>query len=154
MEDTLMRIAYIMLIIGLLAGSAFAGCAADAYRKSCASCQFDQNGKMEESCYQGYKASGISCTSAAHPIASAAYAQGKCPGIEACASELGSCNAQVSSGTDKATCEEGSANTCYAAADICVDQAARECGEKATECKAPESFILLTLLGAFFYRRN
>ena len=131
----------------LFSGAAFAGmtCSADAYRNSCASCTFDANGKIDQKCYQEKKSAGIGCVSASHPIASAAYAQGKCPGIDTCASQLQACQASVSTGNDSFDCKEGSANTCFAAADICVDSASRECGEKPPECKAPAGLILLVV---------
>ena len=140
------------LALLLLSGVAFAGmtCAADAYRNSCSGCGFDENGKMNQSCYQEKKAGGIACVSGAHAIASAQYAIGKCPGIDTCASQLQSCQSQASSGNDKADCEEGSSAVCFAASDYCVDSAARECGEKPPECKAPAGLILLVVGLAFF----
>jgi len=137
---------------------AFAGmtCSADAYARSCAGCTFDANGKIDQKCYQEKKSAGIGCVSAAHVIASTAYAQGKCPGIDTCASQLQACQSQVGTGNDKADCAEGSVSTCFATADICVDQASRECGEKPPECKAPTGMILLVvgLVFAGFARRG
>ena len=131
----------------LFSGAAFAGmtCSADAYRNSCAGCGFDASGKMNQTCYQEKKAGGIACVSTAHAIASTEYAAGKCPGIGTCASQLQSCQSSVSTGNDSADCKEGSMNTCFAAADICVDSAARECGEKPPECKAPAGLIMLVV---------
>jgi hypothetical protein len=136
-----------LIALLLLSGAAFAGmtCSADAYRNSCAGCAFDANGKIDQKCYQEKKSAGIACVSASHAIASAAYAAGKCPGIDTCASQLQSCQAQMSSGNDSADCKEGSMNTCFAAADICVDSASLECGERPTECKAPGALIMLVV---------
>ena len=139
------------LALLLLSGVTFAGmtCAASAYRDSCAQCPFDSSGKMDKKCYDDKKAAGIACVSGAHAIASTQYAMGKCPGIDACASELQACQAQASSGSDKANCEEGSMATCFAVSDICVDKAALDCGEKPPECKAPAGLILLVVGMAF-----
>ena len=139
----------------LFSGVAFAGmtCAADAYRNSCSGCSFDANGKMNQSCYQEKKAGGIACVSAAHVIASAEYAAGKCPGIDACASDLQECQAHVASGNEKEDCAEGSMATCFAISDTCVDKAALDCGEKPPDCKAPAALIMLVVgfvfLGGF-----
>jgi hypothetical protein len=129
----------------LFSGVAFAGmtCAADAYRNSCSSCTFDANGKMDQACYNEKKSAGIGCVSAAHIIASTAYAQGKCPGIDTCASQLSACQAQVGTGSDKENCNEGSMAMCFATSDICVDRAALDCGERPPECKAPAALIML-----------
>lgn len=135
----------------LFSGAAFAGmtCSADAYRNSCAQCTFDANGKIDQKCYQEKKSAGIGCVSTSHAIASAAYAQGKCPGIDTCASQLQACQAQAGTGNDKADCAEGSVSVCFAAADNCVDSAARECGEKPPECKGPAGLIMLIVGLAF-----
>jgi len=140
-----------VLALLLFSGAAFAGmtCAADAYRNSCAGCGFDASGKMNQTCYQQKKAGGIACVSASHAIASAAYAAGKCPGIDACASELQACQSQYGSGNDKADCAEGSLSVCFSASDQCVDKAAAECGEKPPECKAPAAMIMLVAGLAF-----
>jgi hypothetical protein len=131
-------------------------CAADAYARSCAGCSFGENGKIDQQCYQEKKNAGIACVSASHAIATAAYAQGKCPGIDACAEELRACQAQYGTGNDKADCAEGSASTCFAASDRCVDKAALECGEKPPECAAPAGLIMLVVGMAFvgFARRG
>ncbi|MFA5929645.1 MAG: hypothetical protein WC861_02075 [Candidatus Micrarchaeia archaeon] len=140
-----------MVALLLFSGAAFAGmtCSADAYRNSCAGCAFDASGKMDQSCYQEKKSAGIGCVGTSHAIASAAYAQGKCPGIDACASELQACQSQYGSGNDSADCKEGSLSVCFAASDQCVDRAAAECGEKPPECKAPAALIMLVVGLAF-----
>jgi len=136
----------------LLAGLAFAGCASDAYTKTCASCPFDENGKVDSSCKSGYQSSGTACVSTSYPIMSAQYAQGKCPAVDACADELHSCTAQYSTGNDKADCVEGSASACYAAADICVSKAARGCGEIERQCPGSSAGFILLLLGIGFVK--
>ncbi|MCX6771068.1 MAG: hypothetical protein NTX79_03360 [Candidatus Micrarchaeota archaeon] len=140
-----------IIALVLLSGVAFAGmtCAADAYRNSCAGCSFDASGKMNQTCYQEKKAGGIACVSTSHAIASAAYAAGKCPGIDACASQLQSCQSQEGSGNDKADCSEGGMGVCFALSDSCVDKAALDCGEKPPDCKAPAALILLVVGLAF-----
>ena len=147
----------VLALFGLLIGASFAvSCAADAYRKTCASCSFDANGRVDQSCSSGYKNSGISCTSTSYPIMSGKYAAGECPQVDACASELQSCVAQYSSGDDRADCNEGSLAVCYSAADSCTKSAAVACGEVEQQCGAP-SFILmgmLALAGFAYYRKN
>jgi hypothetical protein len=149
MAKTILLGAIIALL--LFSGVAFAGmtCAVDAYRNSCASCPFDEKGKMNQTCYSEKKSAGIGCVSAAHIIASTAYAQGKCPGIDACASQLTACQSQVTTGNDKENCNEGSMGMCFATSDICVDRAALDCGERPPECKAPTGLILLVAGLAF-----
>jgi len=148
-----------MVALLLFSGAAFAGmsCAADAYARSCAGCTFDENGKIDQKCYQEKRSAGIGCVGASHAIASAAYAQGKCPGIDACADQLRSCQAQYASGNDKADCAEGSVAVCFSASDHCVDSASLECGEKPPECKAPAAMIMLVaslVFAAGFVRKG
>jgi len=135
----------------LFSGAAFAGmsCAADAYARSCSGCPFDANGKIDQKCYQEKKSAGIACVSTSHAIASAAYAAGKCPGIDACASELQSCQSSYASGNDKADCAEGSVSVCFSASDQCVDKAALECGEKPPSCTGAPALIMLVVGLAF-----
>ncbi|VVC01608.1 Uncharacterised protein [uncultured archaeon] len=143
----------------VFAGSTFAAasCAADAYRKSCSSCPFDDRGKMDQPCYQGYQSGGTACVSASYPMAAGLYAQGKCPDIDACASELSSCKAQYSSGNDTADCAEGSVSVCFSAADQCVAKAAAKCEGIKPPCGLPIGLIALAIGGAFlagFVRRE
>ncbi len=129
----------------LLAPLSFsATCAADAYGKACSFCPFDASGKMDQSCYGGYKASGTACTSASYPIMAAKYAKGECPAVDACASELSACTSQYSSGNDSADCQEGSLAICFASADQCAKSAAIKCGEIGqSQCAAAPAFVLL-----------
>jgi hypothetical protein len=146
----LVAFAGLMLILPAL----FAGCAADAYQKACSSCPFDENGKTDRSCMDGYKASGTACISTSYPLTAAKYAQGECPAIDECASELSSCSAQYSSGNDKADCQEGSLAICYAAADECTKQAAVKCGEIKNPCGSASVIMLLILAGTAFVSRK
>jgi hypothetical protein len=141
----------ILVLSFVFAGSVFAAtCAADAYRKSCASCQFDnKTGKMDTECYKGYQSGGTSCVATSYPIAAGLYAQGKCPGIDACASEMTSCKSQYASGNDKADCAEGSVGVCFAAADECVKKAVIKCENPQGGCPAPSGLIML-VIGAVF----
>jgi len=142
-----------ILVFGLiLAPLAFAGCAADAYSKACASCSFDQYGKIDSSCSGGYKASGTACVSASYPIMAAKYADGKCPQVDSCASELQSCVAQYNTGNDKADCQEGSVGVCYAAADQCTKSAAVKCGEIEQQCQGSSAGFILLFAGLLFVR--
>lgn len=151
-----MKTIFVVMLFGLLVGSSFAAsCAADAYRKSCAQCSFDASGKMDRSCSDGFRGSGITCTSTTYPIMSGKYAAGQCPQVDACAEELRSCTAQYASGDERADCQEGSVAVCYAAADQCTSSAARACGE-VEQCGAP-AFVLmgmLALAGFAYYRKN
>jgi hypothetical protein len=111
---------------------------------------------MDRSCSDGYRSSGITCTSTSYPIMSGKYAAGQCPQVDACASELQSCVAQYSSGDERADCQEGSVGVCYSAADQCTRSAARACGEVESPCSAP-AFVLmgaLALAGFAYYRKN
>ena len=152
-----MKKTLVLLLFGLLIGASFAAsCARDAYKKSCASCPFDANGKMDRSCSDGYKQSGIACTSASYPIMSTKYAAGQCPQVDACASELQACVAQYSTGDDRADCEEGAMELCYFSADQCTKNAAVACGEVEERC-GPPSFILMGVLALAvfaYYNRN
>jgi hypothetical protein len=139
-------------------GASFAAsCAADAYAKSCASCPFDnKTGKMDQSCYKGYQNSGTACVSTSYPVTAGLYAQGKCPEIDACASELSSCKSQYASGNDKADCAEGSVSTCFSAADACVRKAVAKC-EDIKPCPGQTGLIMLlagAILIAGFIRRK
>lgn len=143
----------VILVLGLFtAPLAFAGCASDAYNKACASCSFDQYGKIDSSCSGGYKASGTACVSASYPIMAAKYADGKCPEVDSCASELESCVAQYNSGDDRADCQEGSVGVCYAAADSCTKQAAIKCGEVQNPCPGSSAAFILLFAGIGFLR--
>ncbi|VVC04446.1 Uncharacterised protein [Candidatus Bilamarchaeum dharawalense] len=148
-----------LLIFGLiliLTGTLFAGCASDAYGKACASCPFDSQGKMDQNCYGGYKASGITCTSTSYPIMSGKYAEGKCSAVDECTSELSSCTAQYQSGNDKTDCQEGSLSICFAAADSCMKSAAVKCGEIESPCATPAAgfVVLFGMLGFLKIRKN
>jgi hypothetical protein len=139
-------------ILALLAGSVFAGCAAEAYSKTCNSCQFDENGKVDSSCKSGYQSSGTSCVSMSYPIMSAKYADGKCPAVDSCADELRSCTAQYSTGNDSEDCREGSTAICYAAADQCVKSAAVKCGEIESPCPGSSAGFILLFAGLAFVK--
>jgi hypothetical protein len=146
---------FITIVFMLLGGAVFAGCAQDAFNKACGSCTFDANGKIDKSCQSGYQSSGTTCVSASYPIMAGKYAAGQCPEVDSCASELRSCTAQVSGGNDKADCQEGSVTTCYAAADICVRQAAVKCGEiENQQCTGAPAGLILLLAGVGFVSRK
>lgn len=142
------------LILGIIAvaGTAAAGCASEAYCNACASCSFDENGRIDESCQQGLQSSGTACVSASYPIMSVEYARGKCPEVDACADELRTCTAQYSSGDDKADCQEGSVGVCYSAADACVRSAAVKCGEIVTQCPGTGATFALLFAGLAFVK--
>ncbi|MDD5337539.1 MAG: hypothetical protein PHS02_03590 [Candidatus ainarchaeum sp.] len=126
--------------------SSAAGCSAKSYADACANCPVDASGKMDASCYSGYKSSGITCVSTSYPIASGKYAAGQCPGIDACAQELQTCQNQYSSGNDSADCQEGSVAICYGAADECVKQAAVKCGEVEKQCPGSSAALIIPFL--------
>lgn len=138
----------LMLVLPAL----FAGCASDAYNKACASCTFDADGKIDQSCMGGYKASGTACVSTSYPIMAAKYARGECPAVDACAEELSSCVAQYSSGNDRADCTEGSVGVCYAAADSCTRSAAGQCGEIEKQCPGSAATFILLFAGMAFVK--
>jgi hypothetical protein len=84
----------------------------------------------------------------------AKYADGKCPQVDGCASELSSCSAQYATGNDKADCQEGSVAVCYAAADQCMKQAAIKCGEIEPPCPGAGAGLVLLLVGIGFLKRS
>ena len=148
-----------MIIMGgifllMLAPVAFAGCASESYAKACTSCSFDAQGKIDQSCMDGYKTSGTACVSTSYPIMAAKYSAGNCSQVDQCASELQSCVNQYSTGNDSDDCKEGSVAICYASADECTRSAASECGEIQNVCKPPAAMVLLVLAGALFYSRR
>jgi len=147
-------IALVGLVLLFVAPVAFAGCASESYAKSCASCSFDANGKIDQSCMNGYKSSGTACVSTSYPVMAAKYSAGNCSQVDECASQLQSCTAQYSTGNDSADCKEGSMAVCYTIADQCTSSAAGKCSDLESPCKAPEAFILLVLVGALFYSRR
>jgi hypothetical protein len=140
-------------ILVLLSGAVFAGCASEAYSKTCNSCSFDANGKVDRSCSDGYKNGGTACVSTSYPLMAAKYSEGKCPQLESCADELRSCTAQYNSGDDKADCAEGSAAVCYAAADLCTKSAAAKCNDLEVEtCGNPVEIFSFIFAGLVFVR--
>ncbi|MDD5171553.1 MAG: hypothetical protein PHF60_00795 [Candidatus ainarchaeum sp.] len=143
-----------ILVLGLiLAPLAFAAnCAASSYAGACSMCSFDAQGRMADTCWQGYKLQGTTCMSSKYPIMATAYSQGKCPQVDECASELQSCIAQYSSGDDKADCQEGSLAVCYAASDECVKSAAVKCGELESPCPGSSTAFILLFAGLLFVR--
>jgi hypothetical protein len=143
------------ILLVLISGS-FAGCASEAYAKTCASCGFDKDGKVDQSCSKGYQTSGTACVSTSYPIMAGKYATGQCPQVDECAAELSSCNAQMSTGDDKADCAEGSKASCYAAADVCTRSAAVKCGEIENQTCGGSSaaFVLLFAGLGFVHLKN
>jgi hypothetical protein len=132
------------ILFVLAAGIAFAGCASQAYNSACTSCSFDKDGKIDQSCSNANQASGTTCVSTSFPIMAEQYAQGKCPAVDTCASQLSACNAKYGTGNDKADCADGSKSVCYSMADSCIAKAAVQCGEQVSLCPiAPAGFILL-----------
>jgi hypothetical protein len=146
MRKPLIAIGFMMMLAGL----AFAGCASDAYSKTCGSCPFDQNGKVDQSCKSGYQSAGTTCVSTSYPIMAAKYAKGECPAVDACADELRACTAEYSTGNDKQDCLEGSTSVCYGAADACTSRAARQCGEIEAPCPGSSAGLILLAGAAFF----
>jgi hypothetical protein len=147
----------ILVLIGLI-GSAFAdtGCAAGSYDMACVGCPFDQYGKMDQTCYENHMNGGLACFSSKYPIASAAYANGKCSGIDSCHEELDSCLAQYQTGNDSADCYEDNTRSCFSAADQCMYEAAGECGDDIPLCSAPVGgFVgLFVLVGFLKMKQN
>ncbi|NYZ77373.1 hypothetical protein H0O02_03595 [Candidatus Micrarchaeota archaeon] len=146
----------IILVFGILffagAVNAAMDCSAKSYASACANCQFDANGKIDQSCSNSFRASGISCVSTSYPIMSGKYAAGQCPAVDSCADELSSCAAQYGTGNDKADCQEGSLGVCYAASDECVKRAAMGCGEIESPCPGSSAAFILLLLGVGFVK--
>lgn len=136
----------LLLLISLALVYPATSCSADAYRRACATCPFDKSGKIDRSCMDGFRASGIACVSSSYPIMSAKYSAGECPAVDACASELQSCVAHYSTGNDKADCQEGSVSVCYTASDHCVAKAAINCGEIEKDCPGSSLGLIIMVL--------
>ena len=150
MEKTILFGTVVALLLFSGVASAI-NCAQSAYSQSCASCLLP-DGKMDQKCYQEKKNSGIACVSTSHAIASAAYAAGKCPGIDACASALTTCQAQMATGNDSEDCKEGIMAECFRESDACVDKAALDCGERAPDaCQGPVGLVLLVVGSIFLF---
>ena len=145
---------FAIILFGLaLASFSFATtpCAYSSYHKACQYCSFDQNGKMDQSCYQGYQGGGTSCVASTYPIASGKYSLGQCPQIDSCTSDLQRCKAMVTSGNDKTDCSQSYVADCFSQADACMEAAAEACGDKIKVC--PFALLLPALLGFVFLRR-
>lgn len=144
------------ILVLLLIGGVFAGCAAVGYQNACNFCSFNSQGKIEQQCYESYKTAGTTCTGAQYPITSAKYANGKCPQVDGCISELDSCTTQYRTGNDEEDCKEGSLAVCFAAADECMKQAAVTCGEIQSPCPGSgAAFVLLFgMFGFLKIRKN
>ena len=133
------------LLILVFAGIVFAGdCSINAYKASCSQCKFDSTGKIDQDCYKTQQAAGTACLTTSNPLLAKAYAEGKCPQVDTCISELNSCKAQYSTANDSFDCKEGSVSTCFTGADQCVVSAAAKCAPP-PECKAPTGLILLVI---------
>ncbi len=133
------------ILFVLTANIAFAGCASDAYGRACSSCDFDKDGKIDQSCSSTYQAAGTTCISATYPAIAAKYAAGQCPALKQCISDLTACNAYYSTGNDSADCQNGSKMTCYENADVCVANVdLHQCGNEMKLC--PSSIFAFTLL--------
>jgi len=97
---------YPLLIVLLVSGIALAAtCAEDAFVDACQNCQFDEYGKMNQTCYESYQARGQTCVGTAYPGMATQYIMGGCPAIEACASNLQLCKNLYTTGNDSKDCE-------------------------------------------------
>ncbi|GEM_PF-2352377 len=143
----------------LIAPPVFAGCSEGAYLSGCSSCAFDNaTKKFDRSCTDAKKSEGTACLATSYPVAMNNYRNGNCSMVDECISQLNSCTASVSSGNEKADCEEGSMTTCYATADICFRQAAGKCSAlEPPKCDAPIGIIIVAggaaLWAAFMGRK-
>ncbi len=146
-------IIFAVLALIVMASLSSAGCATTAYQQACTLCNFDAQGKINQTCSQQYQESGTACVSAQYPVASAAFAAGKCPGIQTCADTLQTCKAAIASGNDSEDCQGGVMTQCFKDADLCVAKAAADCGDKVPCINAPASFVLLAAT-MFFYGKQ
>ncbi len=140
-----MKLGLIAALFLLFSGAAFAGCSASAYDKACKECGFYADGKMDKGCYDAKQSDARACLAAAYPIASAKYAAGRCPEIDACINRLESCKSAASSGNDKTDCAftETAVHGCFESADTCVKNKADKCGQEIPFCGAPAAIALL-----------
>ncbi|MCX6777004.1 MAG: hypothetical protein NTY73_03495 [Candidatus Micrarchaeota archaeon] len=121
----------LLLLVGiLLCGVTYAAsqCSINSYADSCKYCKFDSTGKMNETCYKSYNARGQECIAVHHPILASNYKDGKCPDVDACASQLQSCKNSFSLGDDKVDCNNPLVRECFTDADACIAKAVEKCG--------------------------
>ena len=119
-----------------LAGTSFAGCSYDSFTQACNGCTFDQYGKMNEECWQGYQSSGTSCLGKQYTLMSAKYMIGGCPQVDECASKLTACKDANNPGSNLLECKNLASLNCFIMADDCVDVANEICANGKTEDEA------------------
>jgi hypothetical protein len=110
--------------------SSAAACSQKAYEATCNKCEFDENGKLDQKCYQGHQSSGISCLFAAYPVESINYQMNGCDAVDTCRSRLETCKALFSADNDQDDCYAGNIDHCFISADRCVDAAIKKCDEE------------------------
>lgn len=150
-----MKLIVIFLVLAF-AGLSFAdaNCAVEHYEKSCSSCSFDEeNGKMDETCYDKHEGDATSCIVANYPMAVISSTKEKCPYFAKCSLDLSACKNRLTSGNDKTDCETGQLRQCFVDADQCAFSAAEDCEEEYGICHGMV-FILAILGGTLFYRRQ
>ena len=124
-----MQIKLLLLIGILLCGVTYgSACSLGSYEDACKNCKFDNLGKMNETCYNKYMASGKTCIAVSHPILASKYKEGKCPQMDTCASELEACKRGVETGNDSTDCNNFLVEACFKESDQCVAKAVEDCG--------------------------
>lgn len=158
----------IFLFMGLLILTSLvfaATCAQKSYSASCTKCKFDQNGKMDQACYEGYQTSGKACLFGAYPLESIQYSSGNCPAIDVCVDRLQTCKAMYSTRNDQLDCDVGQINHCFIRGDACVAKAVQNCSgtppDELIDLSPPagwcDGFFYLMIplfVGVFYYKKR
>lgn len=109
----------------------------DSFKKSCNTCTFDAQGKMDKKCWEDIQESAKTSLGLAYPAMSFQYTLGGgCEALDKCISALQSCKAMYTTGNDKTDCTQGDLITCFKQADACADAANKVCTEGKSEEEA------------------
>jgi len=111
--------------------SALQQCSTQAYTRQCTECGFDSNGKSNQACQDMHQNKGKACVGTTYPGASAKYALGMCPAVDACVNQLKGCVALKCPGSDLDDCKSFACRSCFEESDRCIARAAKDCDGKA-----------------------
>ena len=155
---------FLIAFLVLVALSSAATCSEKAYSNTCNKCDFDKDGKLNQTCYEKYQGSGVACLFAAYPIEAIEYQSGNCPAIDVCKARLEDCKAIYSSNNDRTDCYSNELTHCFIRADNCVALATKNCSgtppgdisdiaPPASMCDDLFYFVAL-FAGTLFYRHR
>jgi hypothetical protein len=130
------KVFVLLIIFGLVfAGVASAATVSmDSYRKSCTTCSFDSNGKMDQKCWEEIQDGAKVDLAVAYPGMSFKYQWGDgCKPLDQCIAALQSCKALHTSGNDQTDCVHNRLTYCFKSADACAEAANKICSEGKSE---------------------